>query len=586
MKNLILVIIVVFQFSCKNLKEIGKTTLEKVSEKEEQSNSEFYNVYIEQQTLFNQEILNSWNANPPAFMIKNTNGWRELGPNSTDNTVTWSATNATNFFPGQLTFVAFSPVFASQLVLTGSEYSGLWYSEDKGENWKYGGTDQLGPIIGVSHAVVDPTNESTWYIATGNSIDEWGTTNGIYKTIDKGLHWTPLFINSDFAGGGTFQIKKMMIKPDNSEHMYVCTKKGLFLISDLHSTPQLQLVNTPGSNQSYYDIEFKIDNPNIIYASGSGDANNPAPLVWSIDGGLSWGNMPVTVSNLTNSSVTLGAYRIAMEVPMYDATNSDYVNKMYAIVIKDPDLETGTIITPDAQLGNIDLNFHDPNSGCDDRLTAKLYRFNFNQSNVNNSQWIDKGWLFRGTFYINTSTNDPCGNFAENFDPLGCYESGGIDISRAQSFGISPTDANILFFGDVRMAQCTTGLNDNFGAYASINGTGQNDGNIHDDIHSIKPFPDGSGIIQVGDGGASTTTSITSGTGFARKNKGLNIADVLRFSISQTKKDIYALGLMHDYSAVARDNKWYALGYGDGQTPMVNYDDANRVYVSWQGRCV
>jgi hypothetical protein len=227
MKNLLLIVFALSLFSCKNLKELSKVKFEEKSEKEEESNSSIYNAYVLQQALYNQEMVNNWNSNPPSFDIKNTNGWRELGPNSTDNTQTWSATNATNFFPGQLTFVAFSPTLTSQLVLTGSEYSGLWYSEDNGDNWKYGGTDQLGPIIGVSHAVVDPTNESTWYIATGNSIDEDGTTNGIYKTIDKGLHWTPLFINSDFAGGGIFQIKKMMIKPDNSEQMYICTKKRI-----------------------------------------------------------------------------------------------------------------------------------------------------------------------------------------------------------------------------------------------------------------------------------------------------------------------------------------------------------------------
>ena len=99
MKNLILATLALFLFSCKNLKELGKIKLEEVSENEEQSNSEFYNAYIEQQSLFNQEIVNSWNANPPSFMTKNTNGWRELGPNSTNNTNDWSATNATNFFP-------------------------------------------------------------------------------------------------------------------------------------------------------------------------------------------------------------------------------------------------------------------------------------------------------------------------------------------------------------------------------------------------------------------------------------------------------------------------------------------------------
>jgi hypothetical protein len=72
MKNLILVTLAFFLFSCKNLKELGKIKLEEVS-----------------------EIVNSWNANPPAFMVKNTNGWRELGPNLTDNTTAWSATNAT-----------------------------------------------------------------------------------------------------------------------------------------------------------------------------------------------------------------------------------------------------------------------------------------------------------------------------------------------------------------------------------------------------------------------------------------------------------------------------------------------------------
>jgi hypothetical protein len=324
-----------------------------------------------------------------------------------------------------------------------------------------------------------------------------------------------------------------------------------------------------------------MDNPNVIYASGSGDANNPAPLVWSIDGGLTWTNMPVSVNNLTNSTVTLGSYRIAMEVPIFDGTNTDYADKMYAIVIKDPDLETGILNSINTALGNTIKNFQDPNPSCDDRLTAKLYRFNFNHVNTNNSYWTDKGWLFSGVFY--SQNGNPCASYTADFNPMQSYQSGGIDMSRAQSFGISPVESNVLFFGDVRMAKCTTGLDDNFGAYFTYNGAGQNNDNIHDDIHSIKPFLNGSGLIQVGDGGASTTTAISLGNGFARKNKGLNIANVLRFSTYPKNKNIYVLGLMHDFSAVAKDNEWFEIGAGDGQTPMVNYINGYKMHVSYQG---
>jgi hypothetical protein len=281
------------------------------------------------------------------------------------------------------------------------------------------------------------------------------------------------------------------------------------------------------------------------------------------------------VSNISNSSVIIGAYRIAMEVPLFDATNNDYVDKMYAIVIKDPDLETGGLPIPNP-FNYAAKDYLDQNLGCDDVLTAKLYRFNFNNNAVNSSFWIDKGWLCR----IDLSPNgtDPCGNriYQYNFNPTGSYESGGIDMSRAQSFGVSPTDANTLFFGDVKMGICTTGLDDNFGNYQPLSNPF-----VHDDIHSIKTFPDATGLIAVGDGGVTITSSITSGLGFGKKNKGLNIADVLRFSISQTKKDVFALGLLHCGSAISRDNKWFVAGGGDGITPL--FLDENNIFTSSQG---
>ena len=67
---------------------------------------------------------------------------------------------------GRVNCIAFDPI-DEDIIWIGSPAGGLWKSIDGGSNWTTN-TDNL-PVIGVSHIAIDPINNQTMYIVTGDA---------------------------------------------------------------------------------------------------------------------------------------------------------------------------------------------------------------------------------------------------------------------------------------------------------------------------------------------------------------------------------------------------------------------------------
>lgn len=206
--------------------------------------------------------------------------WKELGPFNPP-----AGKHVRHLGIGRLTSLYVHPANEQTLFVT-SPTGGLWYTEDEGESWQNGGTDFL-PTAGVGAIVAHPFKPNYWIIATGDGDGDWSPSAGIWRTTDKGKTW------EDISNGlfvpktewNALRITKLVTHPNNFNIIYACTNKGLFLCKNATSIKPTWV--SVIDKEMINDLEFKLDNPGIIYASGS-------KIYESIDNGKNWGVMPGT----------------------------------------------------------------------------------------------------------------------------------------------------------------------------------------------------------------------------------------------------------------------------------------------------
>ncbi len=93
--------------------------------------------------------------------------------------------------------------------------SGIYRSEDAGENWEHLGLTNTNTI---SRILVHPKNSNVVYVAAGGN--EWtnSTERGVYKTSDGGKSWEKILYIDEKTGA-----YDLVMHPTNSEIMYTTT---------------------------------------------------------------------------------------------------------------------------------------------------------------------------------------------------------------------------------------------------------------------------------------------------------------------------------------------------------------------------
>ena len=453
-------------------------------------------------------------------------GWTELGP------FDMPLGGMQGRGVGRVTWIAFDPANANN-VFTGSPKGGLFYSTNAGATWQSGGTDFLLPNIGAAHVAVDPTNGNRWFLATGEgdglTDNGWNVSHGVYRTANKGQTWDK--IGLDFSqAGALFQIKRLVIAPNNSNKIYAATSSGLYSTINALDPPAnvtWTLEPTGGNNNqdAFYDIKYQPGSTSTIYASGTS-------LVRSLDGGVTWNPLP-GIPFLGPDVV-----RMAMEV---SPANPDY---LYVVVVaKQPAVCNGTSYVANGITQPIP--------------SSRLFRFD--ASKPSSQAWTDKGPV------CNT------GSYAVHHR--------GVDFSRASSIGVSPTNANHIYIADIKpVVKCMTGGDAAPCTWSVTTST------VHDDIHQVKFTPDGLTIYAASHGGVFKT--VNSGATWTPQNNGLGVATVTAMSTSATDPSLILTGLFDNGSLLrtaGTTTTWRHVFNGDGMTPIIDHIDPNHMYVSAQG---
>ena len=160
----------------------------------------------------------------------------------------------------------------------GTEGGGIWKTTDGGASWNP--LDDLLPSLAISSLAIDPKDPNTIYAGTG----EWytGATRGdsirgagIYKTTDGGATWTLL---PKPIGGNAFDYtNKVVVSPNDSQHIYTVNWVGVYYSPDGGNTWQLQL-NRSGSMEGCQDLVIRSDQATdyLFAACAYGGSVNPA----------------------------------------------------------------------------------------------------------------------------------------------------------------------------------------------------------------------------------------------------------------------------------------------------------------------
>ena len=90
-------------------------------------------------------------------------------------------------------------------------------------------TDDL-PVIGVSHIAIDPNNNQTMYIVTGDADATDTYSIGILKSIDGGINWDTTGLSYTVAQEQT--VNKILINPNFSDSLYAITNSNILISSD------------------------------------------------------------------------------------------------------------------------------------------------------------------------------------------------------------------------------------------------------------------------------------------------------------------------------------------------------------------
>ena len=180
----------------------------------------------------------------------------------------------------------------------GAVAGGVWKTVDSGQNWTP--LFQNEPVSSIGALAVAPSDHNVIYAGTGEAAIRGDITfgDGVYKSIDAGKHWKNVGLtDSQFIGA-------LVVHPTNPDIVFVAAlghafgpnaQRGIFKTSDGGRTWRNVLFKD--ENAGGIDVVFDPHNPNILFAAlwqarrqpWSFSSGGPGSgLYRSVDGGETW----------------------------------------------------------------------------------------------------------------------------------------------------------------------------------------------------------------------------------------------------------------------------------------------------------
>jgi photosystem II stability/assembly factor-like uncharacterized protein len=180
----------------------------------------------------------------------------------------------------------------------GAVAGGVWKTIDGGQTWAP--LFQKETVSSVGAMAVAPSDHNTIYVGTGEAAIRGDITfgDGVYKSIDSGKHWRNIGLTD------SRQIGALIVHPTNPDVVFVAalghafgpnSERGIFKTADGGRTWRNVLFKD--ENTGGIDVVFDPHNPNILFAALWQARRQPwyfssggpgSGLYRSMDGGESW----------------------------------------------------------------------------------------------------------------------------------------------------------------------------------------------------------------------------------------------------------------------------------------------------------
>jgi photosystem II stability/assembly factor-like uncharacterized protein len=416
------------------------------------------------------------------------NGWVSIGPFETKATeqgepeVSWQAN----------VYCIDIAASNSAVLYCGTEGGGVFKTTDKGLHWTWA---SLGQTFTTIHAIkIHPTNPNIVFAGDGQRI---------YKTTDGGLNWATVY------SPGSLGVNDICINANNTDIILAACDLGLYRSIDAGSSWSQVY------NQACWDLELKPGNANVVYLLKNNPIAKRCEFFRSIDMGMSFTLQDAGWYNSTDASRTDDGARMTV-------TPAD-TNRIYCVLI-----------------GNSkpsDLNY------------IGIYK-----STDGGSNWINPRG-FDGSPYTNTDYN------LATYQETSGFDQGYYNLSIAASH----TNADILFVGCLSLSKSVDGGS----SFTYLGGYHGDTDWLHPDQQDLKIS--GSDQWVANDGGIAYSTNDFSSIE-SRKN-GIAASDFWGFG-SGWNEDILVGGRYHNGNTGRNSNypsgKYHRLGGAEAPTGYVN----------------
>ena len=166
----------------------------------------------------------------------------------------------------------------------GSTGGGMWKSIDGGLNWRplWEKFSEASPSVGA--IAVAPSDSNVIYVGTGEACIRGNVImgNGVYKSVDAGKNWKAVGLKD------TYSIGRMIVNPTNPNEVFVAAlghpfgpnaTRGIFRTRDGGKTWQRVLF--VDDKTGGIDVQYDPSNPSILYAGMWQTVRKP----WTMESG-------------------------------------------------------------------------------------------------------------------------------------------------------------------------------------------------------------------------------------------------------------------------------------------------------------
>lgn len=519
----------------------------------------------------------------PKSGLNGIGDWHELGPKKYPNSSILSNIGGGALGVGPVNWISFDPNFAStQLMFTGGWSTGLWYSENGGDNWLNGGTDQLMASVSTADCKSSHHNSDVWFLITGDGDGDGGnyksraTSTGVYRTLNSGQDWTRIGTPTDLCGLliwewgehniWEWQLKHLLLDPTstNSElGLYVTGTFGVYRtnnamgqVAGVDETSAIgwqRILDDEHIPSTAQDGEGNIYN---LYNIQGTDVNYP--FIWAYD--ITWGYNHLGEIDVTKLYVSCHA--------AYRRTDTDGETQWLHVpyILSSADKGDTWSMIPNSSLPPLFKDLYKPVLRTVPSAPDKLYIHSVYAPNYKDGRII--------------RYDIPSGTADYDLNMTG-FSNRPFGRQHQTGFAVNPFDADESFVTQgIDIQKYTSLQNDQkFKIDAS--------GKFHVDVEDIEYSPQGDKVWLATHGGPFVLDLATNQ--WSEKINGIGNAEVDGFSTSPADPSRIYIGAYHDGSLYSsgtfeegREPEWKTVLSGDGQETIIDFEDPLISYGSAQ----